>query len=63
MKPGDVVRNKNAHPSFNNSRGVFLGMRTFDDFANPYTCAMVAWFGGRISPIQTDLIEVISNVE
>lgn len=65
MKVGDVVRNKNAHPSFNNSRGVFLGMRTFGEgeLENPYTCAMVAWFGGRISPIQTNLIEVISNVE
>ena len=63
MIVGDLVRNKNAHPSFNNSRGVFLGMRTFDKDTNPYTCAMVAWFGGRTSPIQTNLIEVISNVE
>ena len=63
MKVGDVVRNKNAHPSFNSSRGVFLGMRTFDEDPDPYTCAMVAWFGGRVGAIQTNLIEVIDNVE
>ena len=63
MQVGDLVRNKNAHPSMNESLGVFLGMRTFDDFANPYTCAMVLWFGGRLSSIQTNLIEVINNVE
>jgi hypothetical protein len=46
----------------NCSRGVFLGMRTFDDFANPYTCAMVLWFGdGKPATIQTDLIEVINE--
>ncbi len=63
MKVGDVVRNKNAHPSFNSSRGVFLGMRTFDKDTNLYTCAMVAWFGGRTGLIQTNLIEVVDNVE
>ena len=63
MKVGDVVRNKNAHPSFNNSLGVFLGVRTFDEETNPYTCAMVLWLDGRLSPIQTNLIEVINNVE
>ena len=75
MKPGDVVRNKNAHPSFNSSYGVFLGMRTFvnqhertwkvggvkeEEF---YMCAEVAWYGGRVSLIQTNLIEVVDNVE
>ena len=76
MKVGDVVRNRNAHPSMNNSRGVFLGMRTFvnqyegswkvggtkeEEF---YVCAMVLWFGDtKPRSIQTDLIEVISNVE
>ena len=65
MKPGDLVRNKNAHRMMNCSRGVFLGMRTFDmNRDSPYTCAMVLWFGdGKPATIQTDLIEVISNVE
>lgn len=63
MQVGDLVRNKNAHPSTNESLGVFLGMRTFDKDTNPYTCAVVLWFGGRLSPIQTNLIEVINNVE
>ena len=65
MKPGDLVRNKNAHRMMNCSRGVFLGMRTFSGGrANPYTCAMVLWFGdGKPATIQTNLIEVISNVE
>ena len=76
MKPGDVVRNKNAHRFMNNSRGVFLGMRTFvnqnegawkvggikeEEF---YVCAMVLWFGDtKPRSIQTNLIEVINNVE
>lgn len=75
MQVGDVVRNKNAHPSFNSSRGVFLGWRTYvrkgarvwkvggakeEEF---YVCALVAWFGGRVSTIQRDLIEVVDNVE
>ena len=64
MKPGDLVRNKNAHRMMNCSRGVFLGMRTFDQDTNPYTCTMVLWFGdGKPATIQTNLIEVISNVE
>jgi len=65
VKPGDLVRNKNAHRMMNCSRGVFLGMRTFDmTMAAPYTCAMVLWFGdGKPATIQTNLIEVISNVE
>jgi hypothetical protein len=62
MKPGDLVRNKNAHRTMNCSRGVFLGMRTFD--GGVYTCAMVLWFGdGKPASIQTNLLEVISNVE
>ena len=73
MKIGDLVRNKNAHPSFNSSYGVFLGLRTFvDQRERPwkvggiteeefYVCAEVAWYGGRISPIQTSLLEVVDG--
>lgn len=63
MKIGDLVRNKNAHRLTNESLGVFLGMRTFEGHydAKSYTCALVAWFGGRTSPIQTSLLEVVSG--
>ena len=76
MKVGDVVRNKNAHRFMNNSRGVFLGLRTFvnqDEDAwkvggvkeeEFYVCAMVWWYGdSKPRSIQTSLLEVISNVE
>jgi hypothetical protein len=69
MKVGDVVRNRNAHRLMNNSRGVFLGLRTFvnqnegawkvggsteEEF---YVCAMVLWYGeSKPRTIQTSLI-------
>lgn len=74
MKAGDMVRNKNAHPSMYNSRGVFLGMRMFKDHRerpwkvggiveeNFYMCAVVLWYGDtQTRTIQTDLIEVVNE--
>ena len=75
MKIGDVVKNRNGHRSLNSSYGVFLGLRTFvNQYERPwkvggvteeefYICAEVAWYGGRTSLIQTNLIEVVDNVE
>jgi hypothetical protein len=58
MQVGDVVRNRNAHPSMHNSRGVFLGMVTKTDDRDRwkiggiveeefYLCAKVWWYGDR----------------
>lgn len=75
MKPGDVVRNKNAHPSMNGSRGVFLGMVWSVDRRDRhaiggmieeeyYLCAKVLWYGeSKPRTIQTNLIKVVDNVE
>ena len=69
MKPGDLVKNK----KYPEEMGLFMGMRTFKRKASngsvgsAYTCAEVMWFernapnGDRISTIQKDLIEVISE--
>ena len=73
MKIGDVVKNRNGHRSLNSSYGVFLGMRTFvNQSERPwkvggakeeefYMCAKVAWYGGRVSLIQTSLLEVVDG--
>ena len=69
MKPGDMVKNKN---SLIGEYGLFVGMRTFkvskkNPHAKDYSCAEVMWFtrnapnGDRVSTIQKDLIEVISE--
>ena len=67
MKPGDLVRNKNSKAG---ELGIFIGLRTFGGNTKgngSYTCAEVMWFncsapnGDRISTIQTNLIEVISE--
>jgi len=79
MKPGDVVRNRSAHKSMNNSRGVFLGMVTFVDHRDRYRdrwkvggvteeefyiCAKVLWYGeSKPRTIQTDLIYVEAENE
>jgi hypothetical protein len=75
MKPGDVVRNRNAHKSMNNSRGVFLGMVTYVDQHYPrhvggvveeefYICAKVLWYGeSKPRTIQTNLIHVEAENE
>jgi len=63
LQVGDLVRNKNAHPSMNASLGILVRWRTFDEKSNPYTCPEVFWFDGRLGTIQASLIEVISNVE
>ena len=67
MKPGDMVKNKVG------DIGLFMGLRTFKrrtigrSVGPEYTCAEVMWFdknapnGDRISTIQKDLIEVISE--
>ena len=73
MKPGDLVKRK-AHFNKPDEFGLFVGMRTFkaskhdkNPNAEDYTCAEVMWFakrapnGDRISTVQTDLIEVVSE--
>ena len=55
MKPGDMVKRKNADKAL----GLFLGLRTFD---GKYECAEVMWVGSTgIGSIQTTLLEVISE--
>lgn len=55
MKPGDMVKRKNADKAL----GLFLRLRTFDD---KYECAEVMWFGSiGIGSIQTTLLEVVSE--
>jgi hypothetical protein len=61
MKPGDIVRNRNAHRSLNQSRGTFLRWvmcngEYEDEF---YMVAEVLWFGGRVSTIlKRNIVEV-----
>ena len=59
MKIGDLVKHKDEI-------GIYLGEKTFD---SNYTCSMV-FFSGRVSqknggpnpcPIQTDILEVLSE--
>ena len=55
MKPGDMVKRKNADKAL----GLFLGLRTFD---GKYECAEVMWVGSNgIGSIQTTLLEVVSE--
>jgi len=69
MKVGDLVRNKNSESG---ELGLFMGTRIFrasnsNDPRDVYACAEVMWFdrnasnGDRVSTIQADLIEVISE--
>jgi hypothetical protein len=70
MQVGDIVRNRNAHPSMHSSRGVFLGMVWSVDQRDRwkvggvveeeyYLCARVLWYGeSKPRTIQTNLIYV-----
>jgi len=58
MKVGDLVRNKNSESGM---LGIFLEWKTFDKKTNPYTCPIIWWHNGRISSIQENLVEVISE--
>ena len=69
MKPGDLVKRK-GHFGKGDSVGLFVGMRTYDpgDYTRDvYVCAEVMWLdknapnGDRVSTIQTDLLEVVSE--
>ena len=67
MKPGDLVKRKDAPNGSAHEMGLFMGLRTFGNgkLGNSYTCAEVMWLnrkapnGDRVSTIQKDLIEVV----
>ena len=61
MKVGDLVRLKDGKQTM----GLFLEWATFDEETNPYTCPLIWWQDekkpmGKVSTVQTSLIEVIS---
>jgi len=58
VKVGDLVRSNN----YDRGLGLFIGWRTFDEKTNPYICPEVWWVNiNKITTIQTDLLEVISE--
>ena len=57
-KPGDLVINRNSESGM---VGLSMEWKTFDPKTNPYTCPVVWWQDGRVSPIQPSLIEVVSE--
>ena len=58
MKVGDLVRNKNSESG---QIGIITRFRTFDPQTNPLTFPVVRWSDGRNSPIQANLLEVVSE--
>ena len=58
MKVGDLVRNKNSESG---EMGIITKWHTFDPDTNPLTFPIVRWADGRVSSIQTNLVEVVSE--
>ena len=59
IKPGDLVT-VSSIGAIGGLTGLFLEWKTFDEKTNPYTCPMVLWEDGKVSPIQYSLLRIVS---